>query len=230
LVTSPPTLLSVSDNGLLALLLSPIKKRKTYFAFHFEDIMRVNVVRNSWKIERPDAPQMRSFYDSSLWERRQIDGVDAVKRLIREWVGYTSAICVLVGTETWLRPWVRYEIARAVIDNRGLVAVHINSIRHHVTKQDDPLGHNPLSYMGVGKVQPIPFAIPQYYLFELRDGSWVRYQGYTNPVSLPSYLADPAPGYVTWLSAGAKIYDFIGGEGHKNIGRWIDEAARQVGG
>ena len=100
------------------------QKRKAYFAFHFTDIMRVNNVRNAWKIDHPDAAGMRSFYDSSLWESRKLEGPESVKRLIREGVEYTSAVCVLVGSETWSRQWVRYEIARAVIDDRGLLAVH----------------------------------------------------------------------------------------------------------
>jgi hypothetical protein len=116
--------------------LAPFKaavKRKAFFSFHYDDIMRVNVVRNAWKIDHPDNALMRSFQDSSLWESRKLEGDDAVKRLIREGVEYTSAVCVLIGTETWLRRWVKYEIARAVIDGRGLLAVHLNSIRHHHT-------------------------------------------------------------------------------------------------
>ena len=94
--------------------------------------MRVNVVRNAWKIVRPEYPLGgRTFYDSSLWESRQLEDPETLKRLIREGVGYTSAVCVLVGTETALRRWVRYEIARAVIDKRGLLAVHLNGVRHH---------------------------------------------------------------------------------------------------
>ena len=98
------------------------QKRKVYFSFHFDDIMRVNNVRNAWKIDHPDAPAMRSFYDSSLWESRQLDSPDSIKNLVRDGVGHTSAVCVLVGSNTWSRRWVRYEIARAVIDGRGLLA------------------------------------------------------------------------------------------------------------
>jgi MTH538 TIR-like domain (DUF1863) len=73
--------------------------------------------------------------------------------LIRKGVDYTSAVCVLIGTSTWTRPWVRYEAARAVIDGRGLLAVHINGIRHHQTKMPNVFGLNPLEFMAVGKVQ-----------------------------------------------------------------------------
>jgi hypothetical protein len=221
------------------------QKRKVYFAFHFADIMRVNNVRQAWKIDHPDAPAMRSFYDSSLWEKRQLEGPESVKNLIRGGVEYTSAVCVLVGSDTWARRWVRYEIARAVIDNRGLLAVHLNNIRHHVSRQPDVCGPNPLEFMCVGKVQPNePSAFSgqrnslaailgrepvKYYLFERTNQGWVRYQDYTIPVDLPRYLADPQAGYLMPLSTGTVTYDFVNEEGHKNVGTWIDQAAQQVG-
>ena len=52
---------------------------------------------------------------------------------------------------------------------------------------------------------------------------------HTASVSLPPWLADPAPGYVTPFSYGADEYDYILQEGHKNIGAWIDRAAQRGG-
>lgn len=72
--------------------------RKAFFSFYFGDIMRVNVVRNAWKGIRPDSGiGGRTFYDSSLWKSRQLEDPETLKRLIREGVEYTSAVCVLVG-------------------------------------------------------------------------------------------------------------------------------------
>jgi hypothetical protein len=164
----------------------------------------------AWKIDHPDNALYRSFQDSSLWERRQIEGDDAVKRLIREGVRSTSAVCVLAGGETWLRRWVRYEIARAVIDGRGLLTVHINGINHHQTRATSARGSNPLASLAVGKVQTNAQA-PRYYLFERKavlklgqyQWEWHRYEDYTDPVDLSLWLVDPAPGYVTPLSQGA---------------------------
>ena len=222
-------LANVSNLRALLVAAGKIQKRKVYFSFHFDDIMRVNNVRQAWKIDHPDAPTMRSFYDSSLWESRQLESPECLKRLIREGVEHTSAICVLVGSQTWARRWVRYEIARAVIDGRGLVSVHLNNIRHHITKQANLLGQNPLACMAVGKVQPYLWMPAQYYLFEYTSWAWVRYQDYTDPVKLPSYLADPDPGYVIALSAGTATYDHVDHCGHRNIGAWIDQAAQRVG-
>jgi hypothetical protein len=222
-------------------LFSPFKaavKRKAFFSFHYDDIMRVNVVRNAWKIDHPDNSLMRSFQDSSLWESRKLEGDDAVKRLIREGVEYTSAVCVLIGTDTWLRRWVKYEMARAIVDGRGLLGVHLNSIRHHHTKTPHTRGYNPLEFLAVGKVQQAVLSTPRYYLYEKRgvpDGlgsykfEWHLYSDYTLAVSRPAWLTDPAPGHVTPLSQNASVYDYIADDGHRNIGSWIDNAAQGAG-
>jgi hypothetical protein len=235
--TTPP----LSSFGTLAGGYRASIKRKAFFSFHYDDIMRVNVVRNAWKITHPDSPLNRSFQDSSLWEDRKLEGDDAVKGLIREGVEYTSAVCVLAGSETWLRQWVKYEIARAIIDERGVLAVHLNSIKHHQTLTPHSRGPNPLAYMAVGKVQENAWQPIRYYLFERQLGQkfngnqwvwdwvWERYKDYTLPVKRPPWLNDPAAGYVTPLSNNADEYDYITHDGHKNIGAWIDRAAQRVG-
>lgn len=230
-----PTPLAALGNALATA--PPTTKRRAYFAFHFDDIMRVNNVRNAWKIDHPDNAIYRSFQDSSLWERRQLEGDEAVKRLIREGVQYTSAVCVLAGTDTWLRRWVRYEIARAIINERGLLTVHINGLNHYQTRAPNPRGENPLAYMAVGKVQPHALYEPKYYLFEreavFKSGQyqfeWHRYEDYTDPVDKPRWLTDPAPGMVTPLSWNAAEYDYAAQLGDKSIGSWIDTAAVQAG-
>jgi MTH538 TIR-like domain (DUF1863) len=215
----------------------PAVKRRAFFSFHYDDIMRVNVVRNAWKIDHPDNVLMRSFQDSSLWESRKLEGDEAVKRLIREGVEYTSAVCVLIGAETWVRRWVRYEIGRAIVDGRGLLGVHLNSIRHHVTKTPHTRGYNPLDFMAVGKVQDGVLAPARYYLFERlampngfggHEWQWHRYSDYTSSVTRPPWLDDPIAGYVTPLSRNAPVFDYIADSGHANIGSWIDTAAQRA--
>jgi MTH538 TIR-like domain (DUF1863) len=78
---------------------------------------------------------------------------------------------ILVGTETWSRPWVRYEIARSVVDKKGLLAVHINNLRHHHRLAADVLGDNPLAFMAVG----CPNTRGIYFLYERVLRQVVRY-------------------------------------------------------
>jgi hypothetical protein len=217
---------------------APSVKRKAFFSFHFPDSLRVNAVRNTWKISHPSSATMRSFQDSSLWESRKLTDPKAIKAIIRYGVSYTSAVCVLVGTETWSRQWVRYEIARAIIDGKGLLAVHLNSIRHHHSLTAHPLGRNPLDFMAIGKVQPKLSQPAKYFLFEklaVPDGvggyrwGWVEYEDHTDAVDLPAWVTDPPVGHVTPLSDNADEYDFMRDVGHKHIGSWLDRAAQRAG-
>jgi MTH538 TIR-like domain (DUF1863) len=217
---------------------APETKRKVFFSFHFDDIMRVNNVRNTWKISHPDSSSNRSFYDSSLWEARKLASPDGIKQLIRLGVLSTSAVCVLAGSMTWDRRWVKYEIARAIIDGRGLLTVHLNSINHHRTKGPDPVGLNPLAHIGVAKLQPNERLPPQYYLYEMRlvpNGyggvieKWSRYGDYSLSVKKPAWVSDPDVDHVMPLSADAAEYDYELDHGHRNIGSWIDKAAKQAG-
>lgn len=227
---APPT---AQDAANALGLYAPPTKRRAFFSFHFDDIMRVNVVRNAWRIDHPEATLMRSFYDSSLWEARQLEAADTVKQLIREGVEYTSVVCVLTGSHTWSRRWTRYEIARAVVDNRGLLTVHLNGLRHHQTQEPDPLGFNPLAAMGVGKVQENDLMPARYYLFELStrgtQTGWFCYDDHTSPVTRPAYLPDPLAGHVMPLAVGTASFDYSADDGHRNIGAWIDRAAQHVG-
>jgi hypothetical protein len=217
---------------------APETKRKAFFSFHFDDIMRVNNVRNTWKITHPDSSSNRSFYDSSLWEDRKLVSPEGIKQLIRAGVLGTSAVCVLAGSMTWDRRWVKYEIARAVIDGRGVLTVHLNGINHHQTKGPHSLGLNPLAHMGVAKLQPNKPLPPQYYLYQMKlvpDGyggvieQWSRYSDYTAPVKKPAWLTDPSVDHVIPLSADAAEYDYEEDHGHRYIGSWIDQAAKQAG-
>lgn len=207
------------------------KKRRTFFSFHYADIMRVNVVRMSGEFALSSTTPGRNiegYYDASLWESRKLTGDEALKNLIRTGVENTSTVCVLIGTETWQRRWVKYEIARSVIDGKGLLAVHINSINHHQRLMPDQRGFNPCGIMGIGRA-----TTGQIFLCERvwRNGSWVWdwYQDYTQAVDFPLYFKDPLPvGKVAPLSDFTREYDWLQ-NGYQNIGGWIDVAAIEAG-
>jgi hypothetical protein len=82
--------------------------KRVYFAFHYQDVIdfRANVVRNHWctKPDREDA----GFYDASIWEEAKKKGDTGLKRLINGGLDNTSNTCVLIGSSTYARPWVRY--------------------------------------------------------------------------------------------------------------------------
>jgi hypothetical protein len=112
-----------------------------------------------------------------------------------------------------------------VIDGKGLLTVHINSINHHQLRVPHIRGPNPLAYMGVGKMPDGTFR-----LYEWRAGPyWEPYSNYTYAVELPRYLPEPPVGWVVPLTYGTAEYDFVFDAGSRNIGWWFDFAAKGAG-
>jgi hypothetical protein len=207
---------------------APLVRRKAFFSFHFADIMRVNNVR----MRLPGQRFLGNFYDRSLWERTKLTNPEGLKKLIRDGMRHSSAVCVLVGTGTHARRWVKYEIARAVVDGKGLFAVHINGLPHVGSQSAHPLGFNPLRLMAVGKSSGKFFLYENERTFDPITSQftdhWRRYLDYTQSVDLPQYLDEPNEGYVMPLSSGTDEYDYMS-DGRQQLGAWIDKAARRVG-
>jgi hypothetical protein len=209
-------------------------KRKVYFAFRFKDIMRVNNVRQSGRIGQDEEKNPREFYDRSIWEQRSISDPESLKRLMREGVEHSSVVCVLAGSDTWKSRWVKYEIARAVVDGKGLLTVHINGLAHVQTRMPEPAGFNPLDIMGVYQANgrfylaekkwvPVTAGSQQY------EWRWFRYDDYTDPVTCPRYLGVKTLSHVSLLSEGTRVYEYVRESGVQKLGLWVDAAAQQVG-
>ncbi|WP_193335920.1 TIR domain-containing protein [Devosia beringensis] len=210
----------------------PTIKRSVFYSFHYGDVIRVNNVRHAEQFKAKILEVPQSHYDRSLWENSERTNPDSLKQLIREGVKNTSVTCVLIGSNTWLRPWVRYEIARSVIEGKGLLAVDINSINHHKDRYPHPLGPNPLAYMAVGKMQDGTFRLFEKNMRvvdEQRHWSWDRYANYTLAVPLPKYLPEPAIGYVIPLDHGVFRYDARRDDVWKNMPAWLNLAAVRAG-
>jgi MTH538 TIR-like domain (DUF1863) len=213
----------------------PATKRKVYFAFRYKDIMRVNNVRQSGKIGQEQETNPRDFYDRSIWEKSGATEPETLKRLMREGVEHSSVVCVLNCTDTWESRWVKYEVARAVIDKKGLLNVNIAGLKHHQKGVGEVAGLSPLSVMGV-----CLHANGSFYLCEQKlvlksvypakyEWEWFYYDDHKTPVTIPPYLAVPAVGRITILATGTASHEYVLENGVANLGTWLDAAAKQVG-
>src|SRR5580693_5439760 len=93
--------------------------RRTFFSFHYQyDVSRAHVVRNSWvtKEDREDA----GFFDASVFESKRRAGDETLKAFLTEAFKGTTVTCVLIGSQTALRPWVRYELVRSFQRGNGM--------------------------------------------------------------------------------------------------------------
>jgi MTH538 TIR-like domain (DUF1863) len=147
--------------------------RHLYASFHYADIWRANVVRNSNTLKAKFDEV--GFYDHSLWEEAKTKGDPAIKRLIDKGMVGAGVTVVLIGSRTYSRPWVLYEVEKSHTEGMGLLAIHINGIRDQFGGVKR-LGRNPLDVVTTN-----------HRLFGRRRLSsiyatydWVRDRGYSN--------------------------------------------------
>jgi len=206
-------------------------ERMTYFAFDFDDIMRVNNVRQSGKIGPRIAGNARGFRDRSIWEKSNAKTKEGLKRAMQNAVEHTGVVSVLIGTTTWQSFWVRYEIALSVIGQRGLVAIDLNSLNHSDQSGPDLLGVNPLHFMGVYKRDNGNWYLIENKMTETPYGpqlQWQWYDQYTKPVARPAYIPD-VDQTIMPLERFTYRHDFKIEGGAGNMGMWLDVAAKRAG-
>ncbi len=142
--------------------------KRVFFSFHYQDVIdfRVNVVRNH-KLTKSDNA---GYFDASIWEDAKRTSDLALKRLINSEIQYTSVTCVLVGTHTFERRWVDYEIFKSLQKGNKILAIHINGIKGkngHVKAN----GNNPLFYIGYSFTNNGTKVKLHNYI----NGSWIYY-------------------------------------------------------
>ena len=84
--------------------------RRVFFSFKYEsDIWRAMIVRNSWVIQGRKAA---GFIDAADFEKLKKQGDAAIESWIDRELNGTSVTVVLVGADTYLSRWVKYEIKK----------------------------------------------------------------------------------------------------------------------
>ena len=117
--------------------------RTTFFSFHYDnDIWRASQVRNSDVVD--DGIEESGFIDGASWESIKREGDDAVRDWINRQMKGCSVTVVLIGSDTYDRKWVNYEIEKSYREGMGLVGVRIHKIEDENGNRDQR-GENPLS-------------------------------------------------------------------------------------
>lgn len=189
--------------------------KRVYFAFYYNDVksFRANIVRNHWltKDDREDA----GFFDASIWEASKKRGPLAVKRLINRALENTTVTAVLIGSGTYARRWVRYEIMKSLKRGNKLLGVHINGLKGKAGKKK-LLGPNPFRYLGYKyRADGNMLLLRQY-----KNGSWIKY------ADVASYSINQAArslrGKFFLLSKHIPVYDWVSDDGYNNFSDWIE--------
>lgn len=190
--------------------------KRVFFSFHYKDVsdFRANVVRNHW-LTKPNR-EICGYYDASIWESAQKQGDVALKRLINSGLGQTSTTCVLIGSQTYARPWVRYELLKSFKKGNHILGVHINSIKCK-NGQTKIKGANPLDYVGVTFSDSGKTAT----LWEKINGKWVKYEKIDGSASYYVDVANKYKGNGYNLSNFYNTYDWVTNDGFSNFATWV---------
>jgi hypothetical protein len=188
--------------------------KRVYFAFHYQDVIdfRANVVRKHGLTKDWEEA---GYYDASIWEEAKKKGDLAMKRMINKELEYTTVTAVLIGSLTYARPWVRYEIMKSIVRGNALLGIHINSVagKDQATK---PRGPNPLDYLGLLISDDGTKGTPTEW-----DGTrWIFYAD----LGVFDIREQPVPkrGKNLQLSHWYRTYDWISDDGYNNFSSWIE--------
>lgn len=187
--------------------------RRVFFSFHYDDVrsFRANVVRNH---DRFKGPGEAGFFDWSIWEDARLHGDTRVKRLVDESLQGTTVTCVLIGTDTWKRRWVRYEILKSYERGNKLLGIHINGVRGQDRKVRS-LGSNPFNYLGF-----VISSSGRSLTFHENDGKkWEIYQDLPrlNGQNFPAKHCGQEFIFSNWVP----IYNWTKDDGYNNFSSWI---------
>jgi hypothetical protein len=173
------------------------------------------VVRNHW-LTKPDR-EAAGFFDASIWEEAKKTGPLALKRLINGGLQNTSVTAILIGSQTYERQWVRYEIMRSMSKGNTILGVHINGIKDKFGRIK-AAGPNPFDFLGY-RYSNNGTSLD---LYEVKNGTWVQY-GDMDSYTLKTPVSREKWGQFYRLSATRRTYDWITHNGYNNFAQWVGD-------
>lgn len=116
--------------------------RRVFFSFHYKrDSHRVSQIRECGTVSNnfEETP----FLKGSEWEAIERQGDAAIQNWIDGQMKGCSVVVVLVGLDTANRRWVKYEVAKAHKEGRGIVCINMVGMKN-LLSQTDSAGPSPL--------------------------------------------------------------------------------------
>lgn len=193
--------------------------RTVFFSFHYQrDIMRAQIVKQHHVTKGNYTAA--GFFDGSLEEKAKRDGDEVVRRLIDRGLVGSTVLCVLIGSETFTRRWVHYEVFRSIASGMGLFGIRIHGIPDP-HKGVDVTGASPFEVLGYGR----------------KSGKlcpMIRYETGWKEAPYQSLIDDSAADYLDGqdkpvLSSIFSVYDWDNHNGYENFSTWVEAAAAQAG-
>jgi hypothetical protein len=154
------------------------------------------------------------IYDHSIWEAAKKTSPSSLKRLINSELENTSVTVVLIGSDTWARRWVRYEIFKSIERGNRVLGIHVNCIKgkDQMTK---PIGPNPFDFLALEFTSDSTLIKPTVW----EKNAWYYYTD-LDPYT-PSHQPNPNRGTHVQLNRWCPNYDWVKDGGYQNFNSWI---------
>ena len=193
--------------------------RRVFFSFDWDDVWRVNQVRNNWVTK---GNSKAGFADAAEIEEVKKRTDKEIRKWIDEQMKGTSVTCILIGSKTDESKWVKYEIEKSIERKKGLLGVLIHNLKDAAGKSDKK-GANPLGEYNENDFgETVQKAL-------LRGGAgWGLARLVFPQLAIPATLFGAALALLE-SNDDYKIYDWVEDGGYKNLGDWIEKAAKQAG-
>lgn len=195
--------------------------RRVFFSFDWDDVWRVNQVRNSWVTK--GNYKIAGFADTAEIEKVK----KGTKKEIRKWIDGqlkgTSVTCILIGSKTDESEWVKYEIEKSIEQKKGLLGILIHDLRD-VEGRTDKEGANPLdAYTDNNFGENVKNAL-------VGGGvGWGLARLVFPQLTIPATIFGAGLALLMPNDDDYRIYDWVEDDGYNNLSNWIEEAAKQVG-
>lgn len=121
-------------------------KRQVFYSFHFKnDAWRAGQVRNIGVVEG------NKPVSENEWEEVKKKGKSNIENWINNQLKYKNCTIVLIGSETYSREWVKYEIKRSWETGKAMFGIYINKLKD-ANGHTDIKGKNPFAYFSINGV------------------------------------------------------------------------------
>lgn len=112
--------------------------KKAFFSFYYDDdSWRAQMIRNMGKVTGNE------ILEPNDWEQVKRNGKQSIENWIKKQINASDVVIVLIGTNTYKREWVLYEIQYALENNKKVIGIHIHNLKDS-NGQTASKGKNPI--------------------------------------------------------------------------------------
>ena len=123
--------------------------QRIFFSFYYEkEPWRANMVRNSW--EKKPERVATGFLIPADFEKVKKGGDVAIKKWIDDQLEGTTITVVLIGSESFNRPYCKYAIEKSYERGNGMFGIYIHKLKDK-NGNTSPKGSNKFGVIGLDK-------------------------------------------------------------------------------